>query len=126
MAASRTLRMKRLVNTWLAAAVVLVVSIGHPAAQERSGEAPAQPKKILFLYSYGQSFQPWAKWGREICNELVKQSRWPLDIQEHSVVTARGADEAPEAKCVEYLRTLYGQRQPDLIVTFGGPAARFW
>jgi hypothetical protein len=87
MAASRTLMMKRLVNTCVAAAVVLVVSIGEIAAQDMSGEAAAQPKKILFLYSFGPSFQPWATWGREICKELVKQSRWPLDIQEHSVVT---------------------------------------
>ena len=125
MAASRTLMMKRLVNTWVAAAVVLVVSIGKTAAQDRSGEAAAQPKKILFLYSFGPSFQPWARWGREICKELVKQSRWPLDIQEHSVITARNDDDAAEAKFVEYLAALNAQRQPDLIVAFGAPAARF-
>jgi hypothetical protein len=50
MAASRTLRVKRLVNIWIAAAVVLVVSIGETAAQ---------PKKILFLNSYGQNFETW-------------------------------------------------------------------
>jgi signal transduction histidine kinase len=117
--------MKRLVNTWVAAAVVLVVSIGEIAAQNRSGEAAAQPKKILFLHSFGPSFQPWARWGREICKELVKQSRWPLDIQEHSVITARNGDDAAEAKFVEYLAALNAQRQPDLIVAFGAPAARF-
>jgi signal transduction histidine kinase len=125
MAASRTLMMKRLVNTWVAAAVVLVVSIGETAAQDSSGEAAIQPKKILFLYSFGPSFQPWARWGREICKEMVKQSRWPLDIQEHSLITARNGDDAAEAKYVEYLATLNGQRQPDLIVAFGAPAARF-
>jgi His Kinase A (phospho-acceptor) domain len=119
------LMMKRLVNTWVAAAVVLVVSIGETAAQERSGEAAAQPKKILFHYSFGPSFQPWARWGREICKELVKQSRRPLDIQEHSVITARNGDDAAEAKFVEYLAALNAQRQPDLIVAFGAPAARF-
>jgi len=126
MAASRTLMMKRLVNTWVAAAVVLVVSIGETAAQDRLGEAAAQPKKILFLYSFGPSFQPWARWGREICKELIKQSRWPLDIQEHSVITARNGDDAAEAKFVEYLAVLDAQRQPDLIVAFGAPAARFF
>ena len=94
MAASRTLMMKRLVNTCVAAAAVLVVSIGETAAQDVSGEAVAQPKKILFLYSFGPSFQPWATWGREICKELVKQSRWPLDVQEHSVITGRNGDDA--------------------------------
>jgi hypothetical protein len=125
MAASRTLRMKRLVNTWVAAAVVLVVSIGETAAQPKSGETAVQPKHILFLYSYGSNLQPWATWGREICKELVKQSRWPLDIQEHSLVTARGGGQPSEAKFVEYLGALNAQRPPDLIVAFGAAAARF-
>ena len=106
MAASRTLMMKRLVNTWVAAAVVLVVSIGETAAQDRSGEAAAQPKKILFLYSFGPSFQPWARWGREICKELVKQSRWPLDIQEHSVITARNVTTPLRPNLLNILRRL--------------------
>ena len=66
MAASRTPRLKRLVYMWVAAAVVLVVSIGGTAAQPKSGETAAQPKKILFLHSYGQNFQPGAAWSREI------------------------------------------------------------
>jgi signal transduction histidine kinase len=48
-----------------------------------------------------------------------------LDIQEHSVITARNGDDAAEAKFVEYLAALNAQRQPDLIVAFGAPAARF-
>ena len=117
--------LKRLVHMWVAAAVVLVVSIGGTAAQPKSGETAAQPKKILFLHSYGQNFQPWATWSREIRNELSRQSPWPLDIQEQSLVTARSGDDAAEAKFVEYLGALYAQRPPDLIVAFGAPAARF-
>ena len=123
--ASRTSWLKRLVHVWIAAAVVLVFSIGETAAQTKSGEAAAQPKKILFLYSFGPSFQPWATWGREIRREMDKQSRWPLDIQEHSLVTARNGDTAADAKFVEYLAALDDQRQPDLIVAFGAPAAHF-
>ena len=125
MAASRTLRMKRLVNIWIAAAVILLVSIGEAAAQAKSGDTAAQPKKILFLYSFGPTFQPWATWSREIRNELIRQSPWPLDIQEHSLVTARDGNDAAEAKFVEYLGALYAQRPPDLIVAFGAPGARF-
>ena len=116
MAASRTSRLKRLVHMWVAAAVVLVVSIGETAAQPKSGETAAQPKKILFLHSYGQNFRAGAAWSREIRNELNRQSPWPLDIQEQSLVTARDGDDAAEAKFVEYLKALYAQRPPDLIV----------
>ena len=93
MAVSCTLRMKRLVNIWIAAAVILLVSIGGTASQPKSGGPAAQPKKILFLYSFGQNFQQGATWGREIRNELNRQSPWPLDIQEYSLVTARNGDE---------------------------------
>ena len=125
MAASRTSWLKRFIHMWIAAAVVLVVSIGETVAQDKSGEAVAQSKKILFLYSFGPSFQPWATWGREICKEMDKQSRWPLDVHEHSVITARNGDAAADAKFVEYLAALDDQRPPDLIVAFGAPAARF-
>ena len=65
MAASRTPRMKRLVYMWVAAAVVLVVSIGETAAQSKSGETATHPKKILFLHSFGPHFEQWAtQWGR--------------------------------------------------------------
>ena len=110
---------------WITAAVILLVSIGGTAAQPQSGEPAAQPKKILFLHSYGPNFQPWATWSREIRSELNRQSPWPLDIQEYSLVTARDGDDAAEAKFVEYLKALYAQRPPDLIVALGAPAARF-
>ena len=122
---SRTSWLKRLVYMWVAAAVALVVSIGGTAAQPKSGETAAQPKKILFLHSFGPKFQPWATWSREIGREVNWQSPWPLDIQEQSLVTARGGDDPSEAKFAEYLGVLYAQRPPDLIVALGAPAARF-
>ena len=122
---SRTSWLKRLVYMWVAAAVALVVSIGGTAAQPKSGETADQPKKILFLHSFGPNFQPWVTWRREIGRELNRQSPWPLDIQEQSLVTARGGDDPSEAKFAEYLGVLYAQRPPDLIVALGAPAARF-
>jgi signal transduction histidine kinase len=117
--------MKRLVNMWIAAVVILLISIGETAAQPGSGEAAAQPKKIMVLYSYGQNFETWSTWGREIRNQLKRQSPWPLDIQDHTLVTARHGDAAAEVKYVDYLKALYAKRSPDLIVALGAPAARF-
>jgi len=111
---SRILRTKRLVYVWVAAAFVLVVSIG---------EAAAQPKQVVVLHSYGQNFQ--GRWSRAIHNELNRQSPWPLEVQEFPLVSARGGDAAAETKFVEYLKALYAARLPDLIVAIGAPAARF-
>src|SRR5262245_4753149 len=77
----------------------------------------------MLLYSYGQNFQD--TWSRAIRNELNRQSPWPLNVQEFSLVAARGGDDAAEAKFIEYLKALYAQRPPDLIVAIGAPAARF-
>ena len=123
--ASHTSRLKRLVHMWVAAAVVLVVSNCETAAQPKSGETAVQPKQILFLHPYGQNFEPWGAWSREIRRELNKQSPWPLNIQEYSVATALDGNDPAEPKFVDYLTALYAQRGPDLIVTLGAPAARF-
>jgi signal transduction histidine kinase len=124
-ATSGTSRMKRLVKMWIAGALILLISIGETAAQPKPGETAAQPKRIMVLYSYGQNFETWATWGREIRKQLKRQSPWSLDMQDHTLVTARNGGAAAEVKFVEYLKALYAQRPPDLIVALGAPAARF-
>jgi signal transduction histidine kinase len=119
------MRLMRLANIWIAAAVILWISLDAAVAQPKSDEAPAHPKRIVVLYSYGQQFQAWATWSKAIRSELGRQSSWPLDIQEHSLVTARNGDEAAEGKFVEYLKALYAQQPPDLILCLAAPAARF-
>ena len=109
--------LKRLVQ--MLVVLGLVLSIGKVAADVKSGETTAQPKKILLLHSFGPNFQPWAAWGREIRKEVIRQSLWPLDIQEQSLVTAGVSDRA-EPQFVEYLRALYAQRPPDLIIALAG------
>ena len=125
MALPRTSWLKRLVYMWVAAAVVLVVSIGETAAQPKSGGTVGQPKKLLLLHTFGPTFEQGTAWSRELQKELNRQSPWTLDIQEQSLVTARDGDDAAEAKFVEYLKALYARRPPDLIVAFGAPAAHF-
>src|SRR6476620_1481203 len=117
--------LKRRVCVWVAAVVVLVVSIGGTTAQPQSGETAAQPKKILLLHTFGPNFEQGAAWSREIQRELNKQSPWPLNIQEQSLVTALDGDDVADGKFVEYLEAHYAQRPPDLIVAFGAPAANF-
>ena len=125
MAASRTFWLKRLVYVLVAAVVVVLVSIGETAAQPKTGTTAVQPKKILLLHTFGPNFEQGAAWSREIQKELNRQSPWPLNIQEQSLVTALDGDHAAEAKFVDYLGALYAQRPPDLVVAFGAAAGRF-
>src|SRR5262245_43560815 len=97
----------------------LIQFFGSPAAMA------AEPKQVMLLHSFGRDFKPWSDYAKTIRSELDRQSPWPLDITEHSLVTARSPDENPEVPFVEYLRALSAKRPPDLIVSIGAPAVTF-
>ena len=85
----------------------------------------AEHKRVMLLHSFGQDFKPWSEYAKDIRAELKRQSPWPLDIIENSLVTARFSDEDPEAPFVEYLTALFAKRPLDVIVSIGAPAADF-
>ena len=85
----------------------------------------AEPKRVMLLHSFGPEFKPWRETSEAIRSELELQSRWPLDVTEHSLVSARASDEDSEALFVEYLRALFAKHPLDLVVAVGAPAARF-
>ena len=105
------------VRAWLGLMLLFLAAVGPAAAEEH--------KRVMILHSVGREFRPWNEYAKYIRAELDRQSPWPLDVQEHALVTARTADENPEAPFVEYLRRLYGDQPPDLIVVVGAPAASF-
>jgi signal transduction histidine kinase len=92
-------------------------------AHARAAEPGA--KRVVMLHSFGNDFRPWGEYAKTIRSELTRQTRWPLDIQDQSLVTARSSDENPELPFVEYLSALYAARPPDLIICIGAPAANF-
>ena len=85
----------------------------------------AEHKRVMLLHSFGQDFKPWSEYAKDIRAELKRQSPWPLDIIENSLVTARFSDENPEAPFAEYLSALFANRPLDVIVSIGAPAADF-
>jgi signal transduction histidine kinase len=90
-----------------------------------SGEPRGEPKRVLMLNSFGRDFLPWSAFARTIRTELEQQSPWPLELQEHNLLSARFNNPGPEAPFVEYLRSLYTGRPPDIVVSIGAPAASF-
>jgi signal transduction histidine kinase len=89
------------------------------------GIATADTKRVMLLHSFGRDFKPWSEYSKSIRVQLDRQSPWPLDIFDHSLVTARSSDEDPEGPFVEYLRALFAKQPLDLIVSIGAPAAAF-
>lgn len=99
--------------------IVLLVCILAPRSYA------ADIKNILVLHSFGREFRPWSEYAKAIRLELERQSPWPLDLQEHILISARSGEEDPEPAFVEYLGALYKSKKPDLIVSIGAPAAAF-
>jgi hypothetical protein len=90
-----------------------------------SSASPGEPKRVLMLHSFGRDFRPWSEYARTIRAELEQQSLWPLDLQEHTLLTARFNNPGPEEPFVDYLRSLYSGRPPDIVLSTGAPAAKF-
>ena len=101
----------------LLAAILILMASNEALASES--------KQVLLLHSFGKEFKPWSEYATTIREELKRQSPWPIDITEQSLVSARSSDEDPETPFVEYLRALFAQRPLDLIVSVGAPAAGF-
>ena len=101
--------------------LVLAAILPGPASSAPRGEL----KRVLMLHSFGREFRPWSEFALSIKAELERQSPWPLDLQEHTLLTARFSNPGPEAPFVDYLRSLYAGRQPDIVLSIGAPAAKF-
>src|SRR4051812_49214105 len=89
------------------------------------GAWAVEPKRILVLHSFSREVKPWKDMSAEIHAELARQSPWPLDIVDHSIVTAWNEDDKSEARFVDYLDALFKREPIDLIMSIGAPAANF-
>jgi ABC-type uncharacterized transport system substrate-binding protein len=85
--------------------------------------ATAEPKRVLLINSYGREFAPWNEYAGEIRSELQDEWQGPLDIYELPLTTALLGQ--GERDFANYIRTLFADREPDIIVPMGAPAAHF-
>ena len=99
----------------------LFLNFGGPAFA-----ADGDHKRVMILHSVGREFRPWNVYAKDIRAELDRQSRWPIDVQEHALVAARSADPRAEELFLEYIKALYAGGPPDLIVSVGAPSAAFF
>ncbi|WP_375307544.1 ATP-binding protein [Bradyrhizobium sp. A11] len=109
----------------LCLALALSSSLGLRPVDAAGEGNRREPKRVLLLHSFGRDFLPWSDYARSIKTNLQQRSPWPLDIQEHTLLTARFIEPGPEGPFVGYLRSIYQGRPPDIIMSVGGPAANF-
>lgn len=109
----------------VAVILVFLASLACSAGAQPGDQPKRDSKRVLVLHSFGRDFKPWSEYATSIRTELDRQSPWPIDIIDHSLVTARSSDEDSEKPFIEYLRALFSRRLPDLIISIGAPAAAF-
>jgi signal transduction histidine kinase len=121
------------VKPWPAVAMLIWLGLitaacipSKPAGAVELGESRYRElKRVLILHSFGREFRPWSEYARSIKAELERRSPWPLDIQEHTLLSARFNNPGPDAPFVEYLASLYQGALPDVVLSIGAPAASF-
>ena len=104
-------------KTFLLIAILLLVAMVSAAT--------AEPKRVLFLHSFGRDFLPWSEFASTFRTELDKRSGEPVEFYDASLMTERFGADQDEGPFVEYLQALFAKRRLDLIMAIGAPAARF-
>ena len=97
------------------------VVIGAVRGAERDGSTAAGAAGGLF----GPHFAPWNAITAQFRDELIRQSPDPIDLSEVSLQLGRNAHPQDETPFIGYLRALYSEGDPALLVAVGAPAARF-
>jgi signal transduction histidine kinase len=89
------------------------------------GATAAEPKRMLFLHSFGPDIQPENTVADCLRGDLVERSPAPLDRYEVSLETARFSEGEQDAAFAEYPRAFFTGRPCDLVITMTAPAAHF-
>ena len=85
----------------------------------------AEPKRVLFLHSFGWNFQAEDAFADYLRTDLAERSPYPLDRYEVLLEIARFSDGERDEAFMGYLQALFAGHPPDLIITMVNPAARF-
>jgi signal transduction histidine kinase len=107
-------------------ACVCLLLLAATMLSEPVSAAPRdEPKRVMILHSFGRDFRPWGHYATTSRAELDRLSPWQLDIQDHSLITARSSAENSEPAFVAYLNALSSGHSPDIVISIGAPAANF-
>lgn len=87
--------------------------------------AEARPLRVLLVYSFGRDFAPYDMEAAEFRTRLAEKLSRPVEFLEVSLEMSRLGDTPREEPLVEFLRGVFSEAAPDLLVPFGAAAALF-
>ncbi len=112
--------MRLLTRALAASAALLVLGGPHDLAA-----ADTEVRRILLVSTFGNRFAPWDGFTASIRTEIARRWPGPVEFLETPLELARFAQPGEEGPFVDYLRALVRDRQLDLVISVGAPAASF-
>jgi signal transduction histidine kinase len=106
-------------------AVVFLLATAIFLSTVTSSRADAEPKRVMMLHSFGLRFKPWTDYAQFIRSEISRRAQRPIEFDDQSLLNARLTNDRTDGPFVDYLRALYAEKPPDLIIAIGAPAANF-
>lgn len=89
------------------------------------GTSAAEPRRVLLIHSFGREFEPFHTVSESFRSELTRLSPEPVEFVDAALQGVRIDDGTQDGPLLDYVLALFAGHQPDLVVTVGGPAARF-
>jgi len=90
------------------------------------GADAARPKRVLVLHSFGRDFAPYDTVSSVFRTELARRSPEAITFVEANLDSGRLSNEREERAFLDYLGVRFADGPPDVVVTIGPPAARFF
>ena len=87
--------------------------------------AAAEPRQVLLLHSFERDHAPYDAFVGYFRTELTRNSPEPINFYDVSLQLARSLQNPPEGPILDYMHDMLANQPLDLVVTIGGPAARF-
>jgi signal transduction histidine kinase len=103
--------------------MVAAVLLAAPSAIDA---ATPEPRHVLLIHSFGRDFAPYDTISSVFRSELARGSTAPVVIAEATLDAGRGSTDKAQQAFFEYLSARFEGAAPDLVVTLGPPAARFY
>jgi two-component sensor histidine kinase len=111
--------MRRLARALIVSAILALAA----GASVRAAQPAA--RRVLIINSFGSRFAPFDTFASALRTEIARQSPGPVEFLETPLEIARSEQPEREGPFAQYVGALVADRRPDLIITIGGPAARF-
>jgi signal transduction histidine kinase len=108
-------------SPWAVALLMVLAALCAP-----SRATATEPKRVLFLHSFGRDFAPYDVTVAAIRADLMRDSGQTVAIYDASLDAGQATESDDPKPLVELLRYRFAASPPDVVITIAPPAAAFY